>query len=83
MRNNFIIPVVVVAAIVVLAFRALQLALASLAYIYLLPGVIAMKRDHPRQQAIYVVCAVGSWLVLPWLGALWYVSRAPAGAPRT
>jgi cell shape-determining protein MreD len=81
MRNIFLVAGIVLAASVVLAFRMVLLAIGSALYVYLLPGVVAQKRHHPRCREIFIVTALSAWLVLPWLLALLYAVKAdPAGA---
>jgi hypothetical protein len=75
MKTFFLIAFVVLIAAIVTLFRMLLFVLGSLLYVYLLPGIIAGKRNHPHTRDIYLVCALGGWLVLPWLGALWAAVR--------
>lgn len=75
MRTLLIIAFVVLCAIMVTLFRVILCALGSVIYLYLLPGIIAAKRGHPRARDLYLICAFGGWLVLPWAGALWLATR--------
>lgn len=75
MRTICLIAVIVAAVAVVFAFRLVLFALASVAYLYLYPGVVATKQEHPHQTPIYVATGLLGWLVLPWFCALWYASR--------
>jgi hypothetical protein len=77
MRNLLLIVATVLVATVVFAFRLVQLLLGSMLYVYLLPGVIAQKRQHPRTQAIYLVSGLAGWLILPWLAAFAYARKEP------
>lgn len=76
MRILLIIAFVVLAAIIVTLFRIILCAAGSVIYVYLLPGIIAAKRGHPRARDIYLICAFGGWLLLPWVGALWLATRS-------
>lgn len=75
MRNILLVAAIVLGAAVVFACRLVLLAVGSLLYVYLLPGVVAQKRQHPRRREIYIVSALAGWLVLPWIAALAYAAR--------
>jgi hypothetical protein len=75
MRKIFSIAAVVLAGIVIFAFRLVLLALGSLLYVYLLPWVVAQKRGHPREREILLACVFTAWLVLPWAIALWIARK--------
>jgi len=79
MRKFLVIGAVVLAATVVFAFRLVLLALGSALYLYLLPGIVAKNRCHPRRREIHLLNVFGGWLVLPWIVAFWMASRG-AGA---
>jgi lysylphosphatidylglycerol synthetase-like protein (DUF2156 family) len=80
MRNILVIAAIVLGAILVTAFRLVLLMLGSVLYIYLLPGIVAQRRHHLRQQQIYIVTALAGWLVVPWVLALLYASMGEQGA---
>lgn len=81
MRTFFLIAFVVLAMAILTLLRLILCVLGSLVYLYLLPGTIADKRGHPRMRDIYLVCAFGGWLVLPWLGALWVATHGTQEDP--
>jgi hypothetical protein len=76
MRNIPLIIAIVLITVVVYAFRLLMLTAGCLLYAYLLPGVIAEKRNHPLKNEIYMICGLSGWLVIPWLGTLWLALRS-------
>lgn len=80
MRRTLSITAVVLIAIVVTAFRLVLLAIGSALYLYLLPGIIATKREHPRANQIYLVCALTGWLIVPWLTTLGFAYKSSAAA---
>lgn len=66
--------VAVLALVAVLyAVRLVLLAAWWVAYVYLLPAMIASRRDYPKAARIYWVCGLAGWLVLPWLVCLFFV----------
>lgn len=52
--------------------------------IYLLPGIIALKRATPNRTWIILLDVLGGWTVLGWIGALvWAIlDRRPAATGR-
>lgn len=78
MRKILVIGTVLFAATAVFAFRLVLLALGSVLYLYLLPGITARNRRHPRQREIHRIGLFGGWLVLPWIVALWMATRGAA-----
>jgi hypothetical protein len=74
MRSIFVIAAVVVGAALVTVARTLLLAIGSVLYVYLLPGIVAQRRQHLRQRQVYVFTALTGWLVIPWMLALLYAS---------
>ena len=75
MRKIFLIAAIALGAAVVFACRFVLLAVASVLYVYLLPGVVAQKRSHPRERDIFVATALTGWLIVPWVAALWYAAK--------
>jgi hypothetical protein len=75
MRKLIRVAVLIFAVIGMVLFRLILLALGSAAYVYLFPWIVAQKRGHPRQREILLVCALAGWLVIPWMGALWFARR--------
>jgi hypothetical protein len=50
-----------------------------LAGIYVVPGVIAQAREHPRAMAISMLNLLAGWTVIGWIGALaWALMPKPA-----
>lgn len=46
---------------------------------YFVPFIIANRREHPNQFAIFVICFFLGWTLLGWVGALvWSVMAIPA-----
>jgi lysylphosphatidylglycerol synthetase-like protein (DUF2156 family) len=80
MRNMLVVAAIVLGATLVTAFRLVLLMVGSALYIYLLPGVVAQRRHHLRQQQIYMVTALAGWLVIPWVLALVYASMGEQSA---
>ena len=78
MRNLPLVAGIALGALVVFAFRLVLLALGSVVYLYLLPGIVARNRHHPRQGDLFKLSAFGGWLVLPWLVALVAALSGPA-----
>lgn len=75
MRNIHIVLAVALIAAIVTAFRLVLVALGSALYVYLLPAVIAGKRNHPKVRELYWICGMSAWLVIPWIAALIYVYK--------
>jgi cell shape-determining protein MreD len=75
MRNIFAVAAIVLGAALITMFRAVLLVISSALYVYLLPGVVAQRRQHLRQREIYIVTALTGWLVLPWVLALLYAAK--------
>jgi hypothetical protein len=67
------IAIFILAVAVVYLFRVCLLALGCVVYAYLLPGVLAQKKNCPKYQRIYWVCGLSGWLIIPWIGALLWV----------
>jgi Superinfection immunity protein len=81
MRKFLVIAAVVIAAAAVFAFRLILVVIGSAVYLYLLPGLVARDRAHPRQQDIQIVCALSGWLIVPWVIGLWVALQGPVKAP--
>lgn len=47
--------------------------LGTLVYLLLLPGVIAMKRDYPHADRVFLWCALLGWTGAVWIAALAFV----------
>ncbi|HBZ06421.1 MULTISPECIES: superinfection immunity protein [Massilia] len=77
MRNPHLVALIVLAAIVLYAGRIVLLAIGSALYVYLWPGLIAQKKGRPDAREYFLACALGGWLVIPWLIALGYALAAP------
>ena len=75
MRNIHIVLAAVLVMAIVTAFRLVLVALGSALYVYLLPAVIAGKRNHPKVAELYWICGLAGWLVVPWIAALIYVCK--------
>lgn len=81
LRKLSVIAAVVVAAAVVFAFRLILLAVGSILYLYLLPGLVARDRAHPHQQKLQTLCALSGWLILPWLIGFCIALTGPVKTP--
>jgi hypothetical protein len=68
---------------VICLFRLCLLALGSAMYVYLLPGVLAQRRNAPNYERIYIFCAFSGWLFIPWVGALLLVLITPIALGET
>lgn len=71
------VPIALVSVVLIYIFRLALLAVGSVVYLYLLPGVLASHREHPKTRRIYWVCAVSAWLIVPWLICLFLVLYSP------
>lgn len=60
-----------------LMFHIALVALGCLTYVYLLPGVIAMKRCYAGADRIFIACAVTGWTVIGWIAALAFALALP------
>lgn len=65
--------IVLVLVAVLYVVRLMVLALGSVARAYLLPAVIASRRNYPKAGRIYWVCGLTGWLLAPWLACLFFV----------
>lgn len=53
--------------------------LAGLAFLYLVPSVIAFRRAHHNRQAIVALNVLGGWTVVGWIVSLvWALARKPS-----
>lgn len=73
-----ILVIVLLAATILFTFRLILVTIGSIIYVYLLPGVLAEKKNYPGYPRVYLWCALTGWLILPWIAALVWVSTAPA-----
>jgi hypothetical protein len=64
------IAVIVLAATVVYLIRLVFLCGAAVLYIYLLPSLLAEKRNPVKMQPIVLLNLLAGWLVIPWIVAL-------------
>jgi hypothetical protein len=71
------ITIILIVVAVIYLWRVTLLALGCVVYIYLLPGVLAEKKNYPRYQQIYLLCALGGWLLVPWVVALVWAKMVP------
>ena len=69
------IAVLLAAAALIYAGRICLIAVGCVVYIYLLPGIILMKADYPRTSAVFWVCGLTGWLVVPWVLALGFALK--------
>lgn len=64
------VPIALISVILIYIFRTALLALGSVVYLYLLPGVLASYRGYPRTRSVYWICGLSGWTVVPWLACL-------------
>lgn len=67
------IGIVLLAAGVLCLLRIALVLLGILVYLLLLPGVIAMKRDYPHADRVFLWCALLGWTGAAWIAALVFV----------
>lgn len=60
-----------------LLFHIAMITLGCLVYVYLLPGVIAMKRCYDNADRVFIACAIAGWTVVGWLAALAFALALP------
>lgn len=73
----FRISVFLLGALGMLLFHILAIALGSALYIYLLPGVIALKRNYRGADQIFIASALTGWTVVGWLITLGFALTLP------
>jgi hypothetical protein len=79
MKNYLVVAAIAFGAVLVTASRLVLVAAGSVLYIYLLPGVVAQRRQHLRHRQIYIVTALTGWLIIPWTLALLYAAIGEQG----
>lgn len=67
------IGIVLLAACALCLLRIALVLLGITVYLLLLPGVIAMKRDYPRADRVFLWCALLGWTGAGWIAALVFV----------
>jgi len=67
------IGIVVLAASALCLLRIVLVLLGITVYLSLLPGVIAMKRDYPHADRVFLWCALLGWTGAAWIAALVFV----------
>jgi len=76
------IGIVVLGASALCLLRVALVLVGTLVYLLLLPGVVAMKRDHPRTDRVFLWCALLGWTGVAWIAALVFVlARRPNAVP--
>lgn len=73
----FRISVFLLAALGMLLFHIVAIALGSAIYIYLLPGVLALKRNYSGADRIFIACALTGWTVIGWIITLGFALTLP------
>lgn len=64
-------------ALSMLLFHIVAIALGSAIYIYLLPGVIALKRNYRSADQIFIASALTGWTVIGWVVTLAFALTLP------
>lgn len=77
MSSLFQLVVVIAVATLICLLRMVAFALGSVLYLYLLPGVIALKRNYAHANRLFLVCAVAGWTVVVWVAALGFALSLP------
>lgn len=77
MSNQFQLGVLIAVAILICLLRMFMFAVGAVVYVYLLPGVIAMKRRYVHADRIMIACVLGGWTGLVWLAALGFALALP------
>ena len=67
------IGIVLLAAAALCLLRIAMVLVGIVVYVLLLPGVIAMKRDYPHADRIFLWCALLGWTGAGWIAALAFV----------
>jgi len=67
------IGIVLLAACTLCLLRIALVLLGMTVYLLLLPGVIAMKRDYPHADRVFLWCALLGWTGAAWVAALVFV----------
>lgn len=73
----FRLAVGLLAGALMLMFHLVAIALGCMVYVYFLPGVIAMRREYPGTNKVFVACAVAGWTVIGWIAALVFALTLP------
>ena len=60
-----------------LLFHIVALAIGSALYIYLLPGVIALKRNYSGADRLFIAAALTGWTVIGWVITLAFALTLP------
>ena len=77
MSSLFQLRVVIATATLICLLRIIAFAFGSVAYVYLLPGVIAMKRNYAHADRLFIICAFTGWTVVTWIAALGFALALP------
>ncbi|MDY0973672.1 superinfection immunity protein [Massilia sp. CFBP9012] len=82
MKRILRIGIVLLAASALCLVRIALVLLGSTVYLLLLPGVIAMKRDYPHADRVFLWCALLGWTGAAWVAALVFVLTRRTNAIR-
>jgi len=77
------IGIVVLGASALCLLRVALVLVGTFAYLLLLPGVVAMKRDYPHADRVFLWCALLGWTGVAWIAAMVFVlaRRRPSAVP--
>lgn len=74
------ICVALVGAVVLTLIHIVKVLIGSVGYVYLLPGVIAMRRNYPGTDKVFIFCVLMNWTVIGWFAALAFALTRPDGS---
>lgn len=61
-----------------LADLIVAIAVVSIFFMWILPGIVASRRNHAQQMPIWILTILGGWTIVGWITALvWACSNPP------